>query len=59
MWIATAGSPSQPHFSQTWAARFFNLAAMNANHYIHNELRQLESAAHVALCQIRNSKSIR
>lgn len=32
---------------------------MNANHYIHNELCQLESAAHVALCQIRNSKSIR
>lgn len=32
---------------------------MNANHYIHNELCLLESAAHVALCQIRNSKSIR
>ena len=30
-----------------------------ANHYIHNELRQPESAAHVALCQVRNSKSIR
>ena len=32
---------------------------MNANHYIHKELRQLESSAHVALGQIRNSKSIR
>lgn len=32
---------------------------MNANHYIHNELHQLENAAHLALGQIRNSKSIR
>lgn len=32
---------------------------MKANLYIHNELGQLESAAHVALGQIRNSKSIR
>lgn len=31
---------------------------MNANHYIHNELRQLENAAHLALGQIRSSKSI-
>lgn len=32
---------------------------MNANHYIHNELRHLESAAHVALNQIRCSRTIR
>ncbi len=59
MWIAKVGFRPAPHFSQTRAAGFFNLAAMNANHYIHNELRQLESSAHVALGQIRNSKSIR
>lgn len=32
---------------------------MNANHYLHHELRQLENAAAAALCQIRNSRSIR
>ena len=32
---------------------------MNANFLIHNELRKLESSAHVALSQIRTARSIR